>query len=206
MRCAGEIAKLAGRAATPRTERTLSTHALVYTPHTRSGLHSQPSGPTSTMRAAEVGDRVRTITTERLSGVLAVFAHRSVATLVFPTFGAGTFQHTPPPSRVCAELLLTPRAPFKGVFEYVVFAIPSMPGEEFGAALWTSAGANMRSGRGEETRARHGNQAGYGTGNGWLSTFAANSRSTTTPTTTPNGAMLAACVLNGTGSGRPLAP
>ena len=104
------------------------------------------------------------------------------------------------------ELLLAPRARFRGVFERVVFAIPSMPGEEFSAALWTSAGANMRDGRGEETRARHGNQAGYGTGNGWLSTFAANSRSTTTPTTTPNGAMLAACVLNGTGGGRRLAP
>ena len=32
VRCAGEIAKLAGKGATPRTERNLSTHALVYTP------------------------------------------------------------------------------------------------------------------------------------------------------------------------------
>lgn len=145
--------------------------------YTRSGSRSHPPRPAPTTSAAEVEDRIRTVTTERLRRVLAAFAHHGVATLVLPAFGAGTFQHTPAAvARVYAELLLAPRAPFKGVFERVIFAIPGTPGEEFSAALWTSAGARVGDGRGEGSRARHGERRGGGSGSGWLADLAASGR------------------------------
>ncbi|KJA22678.1 hypothetical protein HYPSUDRAFT_40767 [Hypholoma sublateritium FD-334 SS-4] len=145
--------------------------------YARSGSRSHPSRPAPTTSAAEVEDRIRTVTTARLRRILAAFAHHGVATLVLPAFGAGTFQHTPAAvARVYAELLLAPRAPFKDVFERVVFAIPGTPGEEFSAALWTSAGVSAGDGRGEGRRTLHGSQRRGQSGSGWLADLAASGR------------------------------
>lgn len=87
--------------------------------------------------AAAAEPRINCTTAARLFRVLAAFARHGARTLVLPAFGAGASGNDPAAvARVYAGLLRVRGAPFEGVFERVVFAVPGAHGRVFGPAFW----------------------------------------------------------------------
>ncbi len=87
--------------------------------------------------AAAAEPRINCTTAARLFRVLAAFARHGARTLVLPAFGAGAAGNDPAAvARVYAGLLRARGAPFEGVFERIVFAVPGAHGPVFRPAFW----------------------------------------------------------------------
>lgn len=110
-----------------------------------------PGGPTH----ADVSARIARTLATRLSRVLSIFAMHHTSILVLPAFGAGSFSNSP--ARVASiyrRLLVEDRAPFKGVFDKVVFAVPGVQGPVFEEALYANLGGSQKSAGKEKEKMR----------------------------------------------------
>ncbi|KAI5123807.1 hypothetical protein M0805_009102 [Coniferiporia weirii] len=85
---------------------------------------------------AEFRDGVRSVTRERLARALRLFEERNDRVLILGAFGVGQFCNSPDMiGEIWADLLRARDAKFQGVFDRIVFAVPSKHRQAFEKAF-----------------------------------------------------------------------